>query len=62
MTAVTHSAYDFLRAVGSIGYQDSEEPDGLFLVTLRSLAGVALTAQTIWRGSGGQLEPHIGLG
>ena len=62
MTGMTQSEYSFPRTVGSVGYQDREESDGLFVVTLWSVVGLALTALTIWLGSGVQLEPFIGLG
>jgi hypothetical protein len=62
MTGMTQSEYSFPRIVGSVGYRGREESDGLFVVTLCSVVGLALTALTIWLGRGGQLEPLIGLG
>jgi hypothetical protein len=59
MTAITDIKYDFPRAVVS---QDRKKSYDLFVVTLWSVVGLALTALTIWLGMGGQVESLIGLG
>ena len=62
MTLVTFTDHLLPGGVESFGNQDREESDGLFLVVMWSIAGVTLTALTIWLGLGGQMEGLIGLG
>jgi hypothetical protein len=62
MTLIAHTEQLFPGAIKSLGYRDHEEADGLFVVTIWSAAGLAVTALTIWLGLGGQIESMIGLG
>jgi hypothetical protein len=60
MTLIAHTEHLFPPIRSDI--KDRQESDGLLVVTLWSVVGVALTALTIWLDLGGQIEPLIGLG
>ncbi len=64
MTLVTFTDHLLPTGTGTkfFARQDRKESAGLFAVTMWSIAGLALTALTIWLGLGGQIEPLIGLG
>ena len=62
MTLIAHTEHLFPGAIKSFGYRNREEFDGLFVVTMWSVVGVAFSVLTIWLGLGGQIEPFIGLG
>lgn len=62
MTASTHSEPDFARAITFFDYQRHANSDGLFVMTVWSVVGVALATLFIWLGLGGQIDSLIGSG
>jgi hypothetical protein len=62
MTLIAHTEHLFPGAIKSLFYRNREESDGLLVVTIWSVVGLALAALTIWLGLGGQIDPLIGLG
>jgi hypothetical protein len=62
MTLIAHSDRLFSRGIGSFEHQDRMESDGLFVIVIWSIVGLALTGLMIWLGLGAQVESIMGLG
>jgi hypothetical protein len=62
MTAISSHEYRSRRSIESFGQHYYEASDGLLVVALWSIIGLAFATLAIWLGLGGQLEPLLGLG
>ena len=62
MTPSTHSETGFPHATAFFDDQCHDKSGGLFVVTVWSVAGMALATLFIWLGLGGQIDSLIGLG
>jgi hypothetical protein len=60
MTLIAHTEHR--DVIGSFGYQARENSDGLFVVIMWSVIGLAVAALMIWLGLGWPVAAIPGLG